>query len=37
VDNFTDIAGDVLWDTVEKEERETIKQDYERDIEELER
>jgi hypothetical protein len=37
VDNFTDGAGDVLWDTKEKMEREAVRQDYERDVEELER
>jgi hypothetical protein len=37
VDNFTDSAADVLWNTEEKEERETTKQDYERDVHELER
>jgi hypothetical protein len=37
VDNFTDGAGDVIWTNEEKEERATIQQEYEREVQELER
>jgi hypothetical protein len=37
VDNFTDGAGEVIWTDEEKEEREAIQQEYEREVQELER